>query len=69
MNKEIFNLLVKAGLTEMEASVYLTGLELGPISMAKLATKVGISRQTAYEAIKKLESKELATTNQKEYGK
>lgn len=69
MPKELTNLLINSGMTEIEALVYVTGLKLGPIAMAKLATKVGVSRQTAYEAVKKLQSKDLAITNQKEYGK
>lgn len=69
MEKEIFDLLQTAGLSDLEARVYINGLKSGPISMARLANRIGISRQTAYEAVKKLQEKDLATTNQKEYGK
>lgn len=51
--------LRKLGLSEKEARVYLAGLELGPNSAQSIAEKAGISRPTAYEIIKKLETKGL----------
>jgi sugar-specific transcriptional regulator TrmB len=69
MNEEILALLETTGLSKLEAIVYINGLKSGPISMAKLAVKLGLSRQTVYEIIKKLQKKDLAVTNQKDYGK
>jgi len=62
--------LRKLGLTEKEVKIYLAGLELGPSSVQKLAQKIGLSRPTAYEIIKKLEDKRLfaeTTQNKKRY--
>ena len=51
--------LRKLGLKEKEVQVYLTGLELGPSSVQKIAKKAKITRPTTYEIIKTLEKKGL----------
>ena len=51
--------LRKLGLKEKEVRVYLTGLELGPAPVQKIAQLAKITRPTAYEIIEKLEEKRL----------
>jgi sugar-specific transcriptional regulator TrmB len=51
--------LRKLGLKPKEVSVYLAALELGWSPVQKIAKKAGVSRPTAYEIIKSLESKGL----------
>jgi HTH-type transcriptional regulator, sugar sensing transcriptional regulator len=46
--------LVKIGLSEKEAKVYLAALELGPTNILNLAKKSAIKRSTVYEMIKNL---------------
>jgi sugar-specific transcriptional regulator TrmB len=65
---KITDLLEKIGFSKLESKIYIIGLTNGPITMSKLARISGTSRQTVYEAVRKLESKDLAITNQKEYG-
>lgn len=60
MELEILPLeLRKLGLTEKQALVYLTALELGYTSIQKIAQKAKISRPTTYEIVKTLEQKGL----------
>ena len=60
MELEILPLeLRKLGLTEKQASVYLTALELGYTSIQKIAQKAKISRPTTYEIVKTLKQKRL----------
>jgi len=60
MELEILPLeLRKLGLTEKQASVYLTALELGYTSIQKIAQKANISRPTTYEIVKSLKQKGL----------
>lgn len=65
---KIINLLQDSGFSLLEAKVYITGLINGPTTMSKLAKSVGISRQTGYEIVRRLENIELAITSKKEYG-
>ena len=51
--------LRKLGLSEKEVRVYLTGFELGPSSVKKIAEKAKITRPTTYEIIRRLEEKGL----------
>lgn len=51
--------LTNLGLSEKEAKVYLSALELGPTSIQNLTRKSGIKRSTVYEMIKNLEVKKL----------
>ena len=51
--------LRKLGLSEKEAKVYLTALELGYTSVQKIAQQAKISRPTTYEIIKSLKEKGL----------
>jgi HTH-type transcriptional regulator, sugar sensing transcriptional regulator len=57
--------LEKIGLSEKEALVYLSALELGPTNIQNLTNKSGIKRSTVYEMIKKLESLSLMTQTTK----
>ena len=60
MELEILPLeLRKLGLTEKQALVYLTALELGYTSIQKIAIKAKISRPTTYEIVKALKEKGL----------
>ena len=60
MELEILPLeLRKLGLTEKQALVYLTALELGYTSIQKIAQKAKISRPTTYEIVKSLKQKGL----------
>jgi sugar-specific transcriptional regulator TrmB len=46
--------LIKAGLSENEAKVYLAALELGETSVYRLAKKSGVKRTTTYLAVENL---------------
>ena len=62
MELEILPLeLRKLGLTEKQALVYLTALELGYTSIQKIAQKAKISRPTTYEIVKTLKQKGLVS--------
>lgn len=66
MELEILPLeLRKLGLTEKQALVYLTALELGYTSIQKIAQKAKISRPTTYEIVKNLEKKGLISESKK----
>ncbi|MBI1908390.1 hypothetical protein HYS28_03165 [Candidatus Uhrbacteria bacterium] len=54
--------LVKLGLTETEARVYLAMLKLGPDTVQHIAREAKISRTAAYEIISTLEKKGLASS-------
>jgi sugar-specific transcriptional regulator TrmB len=51
--------LIKAGLSENEAKVYLAALELGETSVYRLAKKSGVKRTTTYLAVESLKEKGL----------
>lgn len=59
LNTKILSLLIEAGLTEKEASLYLAGIELGETSIQKLAEQAEIKRPTAYEIIQNLQKRGL----------
>ena len=51
---ELEKTLGKLGLSDKEARLYATLLELGPTAIRKIAEKAGINRGTTYELLKKL---------------
>ncbi len=51
---QINTILKKFGLSEKEVKVYLALLELGPVSVRKVAIKSGINRGTTYDILKSL---------------
>ena len=55
------NTLVKAGLSEKEASVYLASYELGESTVARIAQKSDIKRSTAYLELESLIKKGLVS--------
>lgn len=57
------NILNKLGLSEKEAKVYLSVLELGPGTVQAIAKKAGITRTTAYGHIKSLIKRGLMNSN------
>ncbi len=57
------NILNKLGLSEKEAKVYLSALELGPATVQAIAKKADITRTTAYGHIKSLIKKGLMNSN------
>lgn len=58
----ITNSLIKLGLTDTEARVYLAMLKLGPDTVQHIAREARISRTAAYEIISGLEKKGLASS-------
>lgn len=58
----MLNDLIKIGLSEKEAKVYLAALELGKASVQDIAKKAGINRTTTYVIITALEKKGLVKT-------
>ena len=54
--------LISLGLTEKEAKLYLTLLEVGPNPVSSIARKAGITRTTAYAALETLKEKGLVST-------
>ncbi|MEK7459370.1 MAG: helix-turn-helix domain-containing protein [Patescibacteria group bacterium] len=63
MAKDIQKLLSDVGLLPSESKVYLSTLELGPSTVVHIATKAGISRTAAYEAIEMLQNRGLMSTS------
>ena len=57
------NILNKLGLSEKEAKVYLSALELGPRTVQAIAKKADITRTTAYGHIKSLIKRGLMNSN------
>ncbi|MBU0661460.1 hypothetical protein KKG22_04785 [Patescibacteria group bacterium] len=53
--------LEKIGLSKKEAKVYLANLELGPSSIALIASRSGVKRTTVYEVMKSLKEKQLVS--------
>lgn len=51
--------LRKLGLKENEVTVYLAGFRLGPSPLKNIANEAGITRPTAYEIVRNLETKGL----------
>lgn len=60
------DILKQLGLSEREAKIYLTSLELGPETAQKIAKKSGIARTTAYGQIKSLIRKGLMNVNKRD---
>jgi len=57
--------LQKLGLSDKEAKLYLTGLQLGPATIQELANNSAIKRSTVYELIESLRNKNLVTQTQR----
>ncbi len=62
---ELKNALAEYGLSEKEANVYLTMLELGPASVQDIAKKAGVNRATTYVMIESLKRRGLMSTFEK----
>jgi HTH-type transcriptional regulator, sugar sensing transcriptional regulator len=58
----IYEKLQKIGLTEKEAKIYVSLLELGETSVQRIAKKAKIKRTTIYNAIDSLKEKGLVST-------
>jgi len=59
MNKEIVKKLEQIGLSESEAKLYLTNLNIGPASAIQLGRKINVSRQMIYVLLPQLIEKGL----------
>ncbi len=57
MQTELKTVLEDLGLNEIEASVYLANLKVGPAIASKVAREAGLNRVTTYEALKRLSEK------------
>jgi sugar-specific transcriptional regulator TrmB len=57
----ILNELLSAGLSEKEAKTYLSLLELGEASIAKITKKSALKRSTVYEMLENLKEKGLVS--------
>ncbi len=62
MSKELLPILTAIGLTDKEARVYLSMIELGQSIVSQIATKAKINRVTTYDILKKLKEKGLLST-------
>ncbi len=58
--------LIEAGLSEKEASVYLSLLELGSGTVSKISRRAGINRTTGYDVLDSLSVKGLVSISGKE---
>jgi sugar-specific transcriptional regulator TrmB len=58
-NLSLIPLLKQSGLSEKEAKIYLSGIEIGAASIQDLAEQANIKRPTAYEIVETLEKKGL----------
>lgn len=58
-------ILIDIGLTEKEAAVYLTLLELGPSTVLEISKKAKVNRPTTYLEIESLKQKGLVSTQKK----
>ncbi|MEQ1561697.1 MAG: helix-turn-helix domain-containing protein [Nitrospira sp.] len=65
IDKSLYTSLKELGLLESEASLYLTSLKLGPVTIASLAEHLSISRPNVYKAITGLEKHGLAKFSEK----
>lgn len=59
---DLKKILKDYGLSEKEASLYLSCLELGSASVYKIAKKAGLPRSTCYEILEDLKEKKLVST-------
>lgn len=62
---ELLQPLIQLGLTEKEAKLYLTLLEVGANPVSSISRKAGITRTTAYAALETLKEKGLVSTIEK----
>ncbi len=62
MSKELLPILTNIGLTDKEARVYLSMIELGQSVVSDIASKAKINRVTTYDILKKLKEKGLVST-------
>lgn len=60
------NDLIKIGLSDKEAKVYLAALELGQASVQDIASKAGVNRPTTYVVLESLIKKGLCSTYHKD---
>lgn len=58
--------LIKLGLSDKEAKVYLASLELGYDTVLNISKKAGINRPTAYFILESLQKKGIVTTFEKD---
>ncbi len=61
MNQQLIAQLSSLGLSEKEAKLYLTLLEVGPNPVSAVARKANITRTTAYAALESLKSRGLVS--------
>lgn len=64
--KAIYDSLIKSGLSENEARVYLVLLELGRGTVTQITRKAGLNRTTGYDILDNLTSKGLVSISGKE---
>lgn len=62
MNAALAQHLMSLGLTEKEAKLYITLLEIGPNPVSSIARKAGITRTTAYASLEHLKARGLVST-------
>ncbi len=62
MPTDFFSMFTSLGLSQTEARVYLSNLELGPTSVQDIAKKADISRTAAYDVIGALQQYGLVST-------
>ncbi len=65
-NEEIIKSLISFGLSEKEASVYYSALELGRATVTEISRKAGIHRTTGYSILNSLVAKGLVNISGKE---
>jgi sugar-specific transcriptional regulator TrmB len=65
MKEQLEQELVKVGLTEKEAKVYLAALELGPSTAQSIAAKATVNRPTTYVMIESLIKRGLMSSFEK----
>lgn len=65
-NSSLQTILVNIGLTNKEADIYLSLLELGKGTVSNIAQKAGINRTTGYDILNSLATKGLVSTSGKE---
>lgn len=58
-NNKLINTLINIGLSEKEATVYITALSLGPTTVLKISQNSDIKRATTYDIINTLKQKGL----------
>lgn len=65
MSENLIRDLVKLGLEEKEAKIYLAALELGPSPVQQIAQRAGVPRATTYLVLNDLKSQGLTSTFEK----